>query len=182
MVRTRWIAGRNVDFATRRVYINERVTEVKGQLDFDVPKSKASIRYVPIPKLMVPILKNLVADKSPNDHVFTTPKGEVLRVGNWRRRIKWNTTVTQLGLEGITPHDLRRTYGSLARKAGADLRYIQKTMGHSSITVTARVYAHLYDDELDTVADALDDIAASVASEKECGQNVAHRGSFEPKT
>jgi len=174
----RWseLAGlrvRNVDFGTRRVYIIERVTEVKGQLDFDVPKSKASIRYVPIPKLMVPILKDLVVGKSPNDHVFTTPTGEVLRVGNWRRRIKWNTTVAELGLEGITPHDLRRTYGSLARKAGADLRYIQKTMGHSSITVTASVYAHLYDDELDTVADALDDIAASVASERECGQNVA---------
>ena len=182
----RWseLAGlrvRNVDFATKRVYVNERVTEVKGQLDFDVPKSKASIRYVPIPKLMVPILKNLVAGKLPNDHVFTTPTGEVLRVGNWRRRIKWNTTVAELGLEGITPHDLRRTYGSLARKAGADLRYIQKTMGHSSITVTARVYAHLYDDELDTVADALDDIAASVTRNKECGQNVATEAISHPK-
>ena len=55
------------------------------------------------------------------------------------------------------PHDLRRTFGSLARAAGADMRWIQKAMGHESITTTPRTYAHLYDDELDTVA-ALDRI------------------------
>lgn len=39
---------------------------------------------------------------------------------------------------------------------GADLRLLQKTMGHASITVTAHIYADLYDDELDDVASALD--------------------------
>ena len=29
-------------------------------------------------------------------------------------------------------------------------------MGHESISTTARIYAHLYDDELDIVAAALD--------------------------
>lgn len=37
------------------------------------------------------------------------------------------------------------------------MRWIQKAMGHESITTTPRTYAHLYDDELDTVA-ALDRI------------------------
>ena len=49
-------------------------------------------------------------------------------------------------------HDLRHTYASLARRAGADLRLLQKTMGHASITVTAHTYADLYDDELDNIA------------------------------
>ena len=38
----------------------------------------------------------------------------------------------------------------------ADLRLLQKTMGHASITVTAHIYADLYDDELDDIASALD--------------------------
>jgi hypothetical protein len=33
---------------------------------------------------------------------------------------------------------------------------LQNTMGHASITVTARAYADPYDDELDDVASALD--------------------------
>ena len=53
-------------------------------------------------------------------------------------------------------HDLRHTYASMARRPGADLRLLQKTMGHASMTVTAHVYADLYDDELDVVASALD--------------------------
>jgi len=55
-------------------------------------------------------------------------------------------------------HDLRHTYASLVRRAVADLRLLQKTMGHASITVTAHVYADLYDDELDDVASALDEL------------------------
>ncbi|WP_338752143.1 tyrosine-type recombinase/integrase [Janibacter alittae] len=61
---------------------------------------------------------------------------------------------------GGAPHDLRRTFGSLTRVAGADLRFIQKAMGSGSITTTARIYAHLYDDELDAVAAALDGLGA----------------------
>jgi hypothetical protein len=53
-------------------------------------------------------------------------------------------------------HDLRHTYASLARRAVADLRLLQKSMGHASITVTAHIFADLYDYELDVVASALD--------------------------
>ena len=44
----------------------------------------------------------------------------------------------------------------MARRTGADLRLLQKTMGHASITVTAHTYADLYQYELDVIASALD--------------------------
>jgi len=62
----------------------------------------------------------------------------------------------KLGLAPLKIHDLRHTYASLARSGGADLRWLQKTMGHSSVTVTAGIYADLYDYELDEVANVLD--------------------------
>jgi integrase len=49
-----------------------------------------------------------------------------------------------------------RPYASLSRPAGADLRLLQKAMGHASITVTEHTYADLFDDELDHIAVALD--------------------------
>ena len=58
----------------------------------------------------------------------------------------------------------RHTFGSLARLAGADLKYIQKAMGHSSITVTAEIYAQLFDSELDQVSDALDALTEGAES------------------
>ncbi|SIJ41008.1 prophage integrase [Mycobacteroides abscessus subsp. bolletii] len=46
----------------------------------------------------------------------------------------------------------------MARASGADLRYVQKTMGHSTPTVTANIYSDLYSDELDQVATNLDQL------------------------
>jgi integrase len=60
--------------------------------------------------------------------------------------------------KGSRVHDLRHTYASLSRRAGADLRLLQKAMGHASITVTAHTYADLFDDELDDIASALDSL------------------------
>ena len=57
-------------------------------------------------------------------------------------------SVTESGQAALRVHDLRHTYASLSRRAGADLRLLQKAMGHASITVTAHTYADLIDDEL----------------------------------
>ena len=39
-------------------------------------------------------------------------------------------------------HDLRHTFGSLKIDQGEDLLYVSRQMGHSSIQVTANIYAH----------------------------------------
>jgi integrase len=63
------------------------------------------------------------------------------------------------GLRRFRFHDLRHTYGSLLAQAGAPPVYIKEQMGHSSIRITADVYAHLqpaanigFADMLDTAA------------------------------
>lgn len=135
----------------------ERAAEVGGRIDVAAPESSASNRYIGIPELLLPSLTSRMSGRDTNSLVFTAPGGGYLRNRNWRTRSGFDEAVAELGL-GITPHDLRQTFGSLARAAGADMRWIQKAMGHESITTTARIYAHLYDDELDSVAAALDRI------------------------
>ena len=66
-------------------------------------------------------------------------------------------------LPQLTPHDLRHTAASLAVSAGANVKAVQKMLGHASAAMTLDVYADLFDDDLDAVAVALDH-AASVAS------------------
>jgi len=151
----------DVDLDRRRVRIVERATEVGGRMDVSAPKSRASKRSVAIPSLLEPVLRQRTVGRGADELVFPAPDGGYLRNGNWRSRSGWTRATTQLGLEGVTPRDLRRTFGSLARSAGADLRWIQRAMGHESINTTARIYAHLYDEELDIVAAALDRLSAS---------------------
>jgi site-specific recombinase XerC len=47
------------------------------------------------------------------------------------------------------------------RASQPDLRYVQKTTGHSTPTVTANIYSNLYADELDHVATNLDRLHGS---------------------
>ena len=46
-------------------------------------------------------------------------------------------------LKDLRPHDLRRSFGSLAENAGVDIYQVMGLLGHSSVAVTQRVYAHL---------------------------------------
>ena len=61
-----------------------------------------------------------------------------------------------MGLRDLTPHDLRHTAASLAIASGANVKAVQRMLGHASAAMTLDVYAGLFADDLDAVADALD--------------------------
>jgi hypothetical protein len=57
----------------------------------------------------------------------------------------------------VTPrHELRHTAASLAVAAGANVKAVQQMLGHASAAMTLDVYAGLFADDLDRVADQLD--------------------------
>lgn len=93
-------------------------------------------------------------------------RGQILRLGaplrnnNFRRRV-FNPALART-IEAdptfpvVTPHDLRHTAASLSVSAGANVKAIQRMLGHASAAMTLDVYADLFDDDLDTVSDALE--------------------------
>jgi len=66
------------------------------------------------------------------------------------------------GIPAITPHDLRHTAASLAVSSGAHVKAVQRMLGHASAAMTLDVYADLFDDDLEAVAQAMS--AARTAS------------------
>lgn len=67
----------------------------------------------------------------------------------------FKTALEEAGLERMTIHDLRHTAASLAISSGANVKAVQRMLGHASAAMTLDVYADLFDDDLDTVAVAL---------------------------
>jgi integrase len=55
----------------------------------------------------------------------------------------------------VTPHELRHTAASLAISAGANVKAVQRMRDHKSAAMTLDVYADLFDDDMDMVADRL---------------------------
>lgn len=56
----------------------------------------------------------------------------------------------------ITAHDLRHTAASLAIASGANVKVVQRMLGHKSAAMTLDVYADLFDDDLTAVADRIE--------------------------
>jgi integrase len=68
-------------------------------------------------------------------------------------------------VQTITPHDLRHTCASLAVSSGANVLAVSRMLGHKDPSVTLRIYADLFDSDLDAVAVNLEaKIADSVQS------------------
>lgn len=116
-------------------------------------------RSVPFPAFLAPLLAVRCAGKARDELVFTTAEGAVMRNGNVRRR-EFDPAIRLLMAEDahfprVRPHDLRHTAASLAVSAGANVKAVQRMLGHASAAMTLDVYADLFEDDLDAVADAL---------------------------
>lgn len=72
------------------------------------------------------------------------------------RRGAFDAAATEVGLEGLTPHEMRHTAAALAISVGANVKAVQRMLGHASAAVTLDTYADLCDDDLDAVSGALD--------------------------
>jgi integrase len=147
---------RDVDLARRRLTIAASVTEVGGRAVWSDPKSHR-VRSVPVPPSLTPFLEDRTRGRAPDDLLFTSPEGSVLRLQNWRTRI-FDPAAAAIGRTDITPHDLRHTAASLAIKSGANVKAVQQMLGHASAAMTLEVYAGLFPDDLDAVGAALGEL------------------------
>ncbi|MEO7069368.1 MAG: tyrosine-type recombinase/integrase [Nostocoides sp.] len=109
----------------------------------------------PFARSLLEPLRALCEGRAGEETVFTAPGGGMLRLGNWRHRV-FDPACSAAGLVGVTPHDLRHTAASLAIASGANVKAVQRMLGHASAAMTLDIYAGLFADDLDSVADALD--------------------------
>ncbi len=162
----------DIDLDARTVRIVRQLTEITGRgIEFGPPKSKAGTRTVPIPALIIPVIRwHLACFAQDGDEglVFTSPRGLPLRHSQFRQRV-WIPALTACGLTGIHFHDLRHTGNTLAANAGASLRELMDRMGHDSERA-ALIYLHGSDARQQAIADSLDKLARRELKRSKTGQ------------
>jgi integrase len=132
----------------RRLY---HVTESYKEGVFRKPKG-GKPRFVDIPDFLVTELEAHVAflkkegmrlgsggnvDSLMVNHVDGHTPFSQRDVQCWLRR-----ACKAAGLEVRNPHDLRHTYATVLLMAGVSPAYVQKQLGHSSISMTVDIYGH----------------------------------------
>ena len=156
---------RHVNPLKRRLHVEENAVLSGGVIHLGTPKTHER-RTVPYPAFLDPQIARLCEGKAPGDLLFGDGTAH-LKLPDWRNGWFAGAVGRMMAIdptfERITPHDLRHTAASLAVSSGANVKSVQKMLGHASAAMTLDVYADLFPDDLEAVAASLHE-AARLAS------------------
>jgi integrase len=154
---------KHLDTLRRRLSVEENAVSVGGRIVVGTPKTHER-RSVPYPPFLAEPLARECEGKTREQLLFgrgtTHLRSPDVRDGwfiNAKKRAHSLDAAIPLDL---TLHDLRHTAASLAISAGANVKAVQRMLGHASAAMTLDTYADLFDDDLDAVAGALESARA----------------------
>lgn len=181
---------RNIDLKDRVLTVDSAV-DPKGRVGST--KTEAGFRRVPIPAILADELRN-VEHESPFDYVCTNASGYRLTKDSMRQQ--WNSFKHQLNIEmgcrvfrnelvppypvadDLVPYCLRHTYCTDLQAAGVPINVAKELMGHSNISITAKIYTHASKESFEDATAAIDALqkrrekSATVSATSEVLQSV----------
>ena len=155
---------KNVDFQTRRIFVEYSLGVLLHQEGKDgkfhneyrlvEPKSKKSKRFIPMADTVVEALKIQRERQRYNkrryaeiyvdsDFTFTEADGEI--VNQKRFMNEYHSFLKKYGISDCRFHDLRHSFASLMLQRGVDFKTLSDILGHSQISTSLDIYAHVYD-------------------------------------
>jgi integrase len=154
-----------VDLEHRTLSVVGALQEIRGKLQIVKPKTKKSIRTLPLPGAVVQALRDHRLNQAEtqlraggtwtkSDFVFTTSKGTPINPSNLTR--SFHALLKKAGLPQMPFHNLRHTCASLLASQGVSQRVAMEILGHSDIRLTQNIYTHVYDPSKREAVDAMD--------------------------
>jgi integrase len=154
----------DIDVDRRELHVTGSVRRVSGKLRRRLPKTNSSIRTLPVPALLLEVLRQhriQQDNQRTNEHwqehglVFSSSVGTLMEPGNLHRRFK--IVLKRAGLPAtIQFHDLRHSCATLLLAQGVPLVIVRDTLGHTQISTTADIYGHVLPETHRDAVDSLD--------------------------
>lgn len=121
-----------------------RVNRTLYEGHFDEPKTRSSVRSVPLSAKGLEILTSLKPEMfKPDGLVFSTKKGTALDRRNLRNR-QLDPVCEELKIPNIGWHSLRHSNATLLDAVGTPLGTVQSLLGISSSEITRGTYIHSF--------------------------------------
>ena len=149
---------RDVDLGGLRLMV--RLNWVRsGSEHYEGTPKTWETRDVPMPVQVADALRPLCDGRDGDSLVFTRPNGGRLieqsadKVAKRDNAYQWfGKALRKAGCPRIAIHDLRHTAASIAISSGANVKAVQRMLGHRLASMTLDTYADLFDSDLEAVA------------------------------
>lgn len=105
----------------------------------DTPKTASSVRTIPLPKQIIPLLRERKRG-SRSKYVVADENGEPIAVRSYQR--SFELLQNKVGIKRKGFHSLRHTFATRALECGMDVKTLSEILGHKNPTVTLNRYVH----------------------------------------
>jgi len=121
----------------QRIKITDKIKKSKTKIMIDTPKSKASIRTIPLPTILVEKLK---AFKKDNNMYILTGTLNYIEPRIYQRNFK--SYLKNCSIKDKRFHTLRHTFATRAVTREMDIKTLSVLLGHSDVSFTMKKYVH----------------------------------------
>jgi integrase len=139
---------KNIDLNNKKINIKKTLVRIKNPEEktkkktiviIDEPKSVSSIREIPIPDFIIPTLRKLSVDATP-DTFFISVTEKFVELRTFFNRYK--KILYSIELKKYNFHALRHTFATRCIENGCDPKTLSEILGHSSVKITLERYVH----------------------------------------
>ena len=137
----------NINLSNKTLKINETMQRIqnmnpnentKTKIVITEPKSSGSIRDIPIPVFLIPVIKEF-QDK-PDTYLLTGKRNKYIEPRTMQNCFK--RFIKESGLRSVNYHALRHTFATRCVEVGFELKSLSEILGHSNVNITLNRYVH----------------------------------------
>lgn len=135
----------DIDFLNGTINVRATVSRVNSESDsskteliIDKPKTRASIRTIPIPNAIIQTIRK-VGDEYNTEYVISSKSG-FLSPRTYEYR--FHRILDHCSLDSINYHALRHTFATRCVEVGVDIKTLSEILGHASVAITLNTYIH----------------------------------------
>ena len=133
----------DIDFKKAELKISKSCYDTKDESGkplrvTNAPKTPASLRIIPIPKQLLPYLKDM--RKQSKSNYVVSNNNDYVSIRSYQR--SFELLLKRLNIPHRGFHSLRHTFATRALECGMDIKTLSEILGHKNPTVTLCRYAH----------------------------------------
>lgn len=156
-----------IDWENRRIKVDTNLLYSKERGLYEDTTKAGNVRYIPLADETLQLLHKFRAEQNrlrlingdrwqDTGFVFTQDNGLPMHpgsIGSWLNKFS-----ARHGLPHINPHVFRHTAASVLIANGIDVVTVAKMLGHSQVSTTDNIYAHIIEEERTKASECLADV------------------------